>query len=109
VRQLEAEGVPTTAQLAYPGVMVPGKGAYPGAGDERVRKAWDTILVDWKTHEGSPPGDRDALHVETHVMEKRDVFITDDRALRAMCRRLRDEGIEINAMCLAQYLDSRRA
>jgi hypothetical protein len=95
---------------SYPGVIVPGKGAYPGAGVEGFRKGWDAVLADWKTHEGSPPGDRDALHVETHVMEKRDTLITDDRALQAMCHRLRDEqGMEINAMSLAHYLDSRQA
>jgi len=45
------------------------------------------------------------VHLETHVADERDVFITDDRALRAMCRRLRDEhGFPIESMGLAEYL-----
>lgn len=105
---LDAEGVSGTAQLAYPNVMYPGKNAFPGAYVAGLRQAWDAILADWKTHEGGKPEDEDWLHVETHVMEKRDVFITDDDDLRVMCRRLHEErGFEVQAMSLAEYLDHR--
>jgi hypothetical protein len=39
----------------------------------------------------------------------RDVFITDDKRLLVMCRRLREEhGFPIVAMRIADYLDERR-
>jgi hypothetical protein len=107
---LEDEGVNTTAQLAYPDVMFPAPNAFPGAGVEGLGEAWDAILANWRANEDrAAPGPTDRLHVETHVMEKRDVFITDDRPLLAMCRRLRDEHqIRVEAMSLAGYLDSRK-
>jgi rRNA-processing protein FCF1 len=41
-------------------------------------------------------------------MEGRDVFLTDDRPLRVMCRRLREEhGVPVVAMSLAEYLNRR--
>ena len=40
-------------------------------------------------------------------MARRDVFLTDDRALLAMCRRLRhEEGIAVTAMTVAEYVES---
>jgi hypothetical protein len=108
-QMLDHEGVSGTAQLAYPGVIYPGENAFPGAYVAGLRQAWDAILADWKTHEGGKPEDEDWLHVETHVMEKRDVFITDDDDLRVMCRRLREErGFEVQAMSLREYFDRRR-
>jgi hypothetical protein len=107
-QQLEGEGIMSTVQLAYPGVMFPGANLFPGAGVPGFRAAWNTILGTWKTHEGRPPGDHDALHVETHILEERDVFISDDRALRAMCRRLADEhSFDVVAMSLSEYLEQR--
>ena len=62
-------------------------------------------MASWRSHEWTPPGDADRFHVETHVFGERDVFITDDRPLLVMCRRLREEeGVEIEAMTLAEYL-----
>ena len=53
---------------------------------------------------------RDGWHVETHVMEGRDVFLTDDTPLLAMCRRLRDEyNLPVTAMRPAEYLERRSA
>lgn len=104
-----SERVSDTAQLAYPGVMIPGDNAFPGAYVEGFGKAWQAVIADWRTHEGRAPGDNDALHIETHVMEGRDVFLTDDRALLAACRRLHDEhGIAVNAMTPADFLAAHR-
>jgi hypothetical protein len=106
--ELARQGVLETVQLAYPGVMIPGANAIPGAGVPGFRAAWDAVAATWKTHEGRCPGDNDALHVETHVLTERDVFVTDDRALRAMCRRLTEEHpFTVTAVSLAQYLSRR--
>jgi hypothetical protein len=72
----ESKGVASTTQLSYPGVVIPGTNAFPGASVMRLRDAWRAVLADWKTHEGSPPGGADRLHVETHLTAQRDVFIT---------------------------------
>ena len=66
----DAHGVPRTVQLAYPGVMFPGEGAIPGAAVEGFREAWEAVLADWNGP-GKRPNNKDALHVETHVLEKR--------------------------------------
>ena len=100
----EAEGVAWTSQLAYPGVLYPGENAFPGAAVEGFHEAWDAVSADWNGP-GKRPGDEDALHVQTHVLEKRDLLITDDVGMLTMCRRLREEeGVEIEAMTLAEYL-----
>jgi hypothetical protein len=50
----------------------------------------------------------DCMHVHTHVLEERDAFLTDDRALLVMCRRLRDEhGFPLQAMGLQAYMLAR--
>lgn len=101
---LTTQGVKNAGQLAYPGRMFPGA-TYPGAGVPELAEAWNAIASDWRTNEGKLPGHDDRAHVETHVMEKRDVFVTDDRALLAMCRRLRDEhGFPIEAIRLSDYI-----
>jgi predicted nucleic acid-binding protein len=108
LRRLESEGVLATAQLAYPGVMYPGSNAFPGAAVEGFRDSWEAVLSTWRTHEGAPPQDNDALHVETHVLEGRDVFVTDDRSLRAMCHRLAVEhSVRIVARSLQEYFEDR--
>jgi hypothetical protein len=72
---------------------------------EGFTEAWDEIAAGW----ARAPGPADRFHVETHVVNERDVFITDDRRLLAMCRRLREEhGFAIVAMGLADYLGKRR-
>lgn len=104
---LESESVVSTAQLSYPGVMYPD--AYPGAFVEGLREAWDAVLERWDahTHEGRPPERADALHIETHIMEGRDVFLTEERGLLAMCRRLRQHGFAVEAMRVDDYLARR--
>lgn len=50
------------------------------------------------------------FYVKLTCFEERDVFVTDDRSLLAVCRYLHDEfGFAIKAMSLADYLDSRAA
>jgi hypothetical protein len=81
-----------------------------GRGVEGFDEAWKAIDADWHTHEGKRPGEApvDLFYVETHLIDKRDVFITDDRTLLAVCRRLRDEhGFAIEAMTLGDYLAAR--
>jgi hypothetical protein len=102
----EAEGITETVQLAYPGVMVPGPGAIPGAAVEGFGVAWDAALASWPGNE-KKPGDNDRLHVETHLLEGRDVLITNDGPLLAMCGRLRAHGLAVTAMTVAEYLASR--
>jgi hypothetical protein len=71
--------------------------------------AWDKVDSDWRSHEYGKPGIADRYHVETHLLESRDVFITDDRGLLVMCRRLREEhGFPIVAMGLQEFLESHR-
>jgi hypothetical protein len=105
---LEAKGVSELPQLAYPGLMIPGANLYPGAAAPHVRVAWDAVLATWRTHEGKRPNIEDSVHIETHVMMGRDVFITDDNDLLAMCRRLQNEhAIPIDACTLKSYLARR--
>jgi hypothetical protein len=74
---------------------------------EGFDEAWEAVLAGWKTHEGKPPGDKDRWHVETHLLDTADIFITDDGPLLVMCRRLRGEHeLTIRAMRLQEYLDS---
>jgi hypothetical protein len=68
-------------------------------------EAWAAISEGWP----KAPGAADRFHVETHLADERDVFITDDKRLLVMCRRLREEyGFPIVAMRLADYLGERR-
>jgi hypothetical protein len=71
-------------------------------------EAWNEIVDDWRPHEGKPPGPEDRFHVETHVSQQRDVFLTADRSLLVMCRRLRSgDELPIVAMTVIEYLTSR--
>jgi predicted nucleic acid-binding protein len=58
---------------------------------------------------GSSPGHADRFHVETHLADGRDVFITDDERLLSLCDRLREQGFPIVAMKLADYLYGHRS
>jgi hypothetical protein len=71
-------------------------------------EAWNTVLDDWRSHEGKKPKQpADRLHVETHILEGRDVFITNERGLLAMCRRLRDEhAFAVDAMSVRLRSDT---
>ena len=104
-----SEGVAEMPQLAYASeVTFPSENLFPGAYVDGFVQAWDTVIATWRSHEWKPPQIGDRFHLETHLLEHRDVFLTDDRPLLAMCRRLREEhGIRIKAMGLAEYLDSR--
>lgn len=105
------EGIAESRQLAYPSpVTYPSPDLSPGQYVAGFGEAWEKVAATWGSHDGKePPGIKDQLHIETHVMEGRDVFITDDGALRAMCRRLRDEhNVPVTAMRLEEYLDARR-
>jgi hypothetical protein len=68
-------------------------------------EAWGEIAAGWP----NAPGPADRFHVVTHIAEGRDVFLTDDKRLLVMCRRLHEEhGFPIVAMRLADYLNERR-
>ena len=105
-----SEGIEEARQLAYPSeVTYPGADLFPGQYVDGFAEAWELIVATWQSHERKPPESADALHVETHVLEERDFFITDDLALLTMCRRLRDEHeIPVEAMSVGDYLASRK-
>jgi hypothetical protein len=112
-QQLEStfanERVAEAPQLAYASeVTFASENLLTGAYVDGFAEAWDTVFATWRSHEGKPPQIGDRFHVETHVLEERDVFLTDDRPLLAMCRRLREEhGFRLEAMGLVEYLDRR--
>jgi hypothetical protein len=89
-------------------VTYPGADLIAGHYVEGFVEAWDGIVATWRPHEYKPPGPADRLHVETHLVERRDVFLTDDNGLLVMCRRLNKEhGFAIVAMPVAEYVDFR--
>ncbi len=106
---LQGEGVTQAPQVArVSDVTYPSENLYPGPYLPRLDLAWTSIIAKWRSHERKPPQIEDRWHVETHIVAKRDVFITNDEALITMCNRLRDEhGIEIRAMTLHDYLAAR--
>jgi hypothetical protein len=56
------------------------------------------------TGRGRKPGGQDRWYVESHFARGRDVLVTDDQGMRAMCRRLRGEhDFDIAAESLADY------
>jgi hypothetical protein len=71
---------------------------------EGFAEAWTTIADGW----AKAPGHADFFHVETHLADGRDVFVTDDKRLLTMCHRLNEEyGFSIVAMSLGDYLAER--
>jgi hypothetical protein len=67
-------------------------------------EAWKRVVNTWKTHQGGVPGDLDRWYVETHMLCGREVLVTDDRALRAMCGRLQSEhGLAVQAETILEY------
>jgi hypothetical protein len=100
------EDVRPARQLAYPSaVTYPGEDLIPGNYVKGFHEAWAAIAEGWP----NAPGGADRFHVETHIAERRDVFITDDKALLRMCRRLSEEhGLTIVAMGLGDYLGKRQ-
>jgi hypothetical protein len=105
----DRESVASTRQVARVSeATFPGADLIPGRYDERLSGAWGMIAADWRTHEWKPPALADRFHLETHVVEKRDVFLTSDQPLLVMVRRLNAEhGFSIAAMTVADYLDER--
>ena len=92
---LALPGVEELPQLAYPStVTYPSLTLLPGRVVPGLREPWESVRSSWRTHEAkriAADGTPDRLHVETHIVMERDVFVTGDRALRVMCRRLREE------------------
>ena len=106
---LAKEGIAQTRQLAYLSPETyPSPDLYPGQVVDGFKEAWRETINTWKTHEGRAPQSPDDFHVEAHLLDGRDYFLTEDRALRAMCRRLNDEyGLAVVAMTVGEYLDGR--
>jgi hypothetical protein len=83
---------------------------FPGQVVEGFEEAWTKIIETWKTSDGKAPEHPDDFHLEAHLLDSRDIFVTADRALREMCRRLDQEhGIKVNATTVPEYLASRQA
>jgi hypothetical protein len=94
--------LPQVARLSD--VTFPGENLLPGAYVEGFQEAWNAIAADWNGP-GKRPGDFDRWYVESHLLDRRDVFLTDDLALRTMCDRLRKEhGFAIHAESLTDYV-----
>lgn len=106
---LAREGIGETRQLAYLSeATYPSDDLFPGQYVDGFKEAWTQIIATWKTDQGRAPALPDDFHVEAHVLDKRDFFLTGDRALRAMCRRLHDEHqIPVVAMTVGEYFESR--
>jgi hypothetical protein len=94
--------LPQVARLSD--VTFPAEDLFPGHFVARFDEAWDAVAADWKTHQGACPGDEDRWYVESHLLAGNDVLTTDDRALRAMCDRLRVEhGLAVTAESLSEF------
>jgi hypothetical protein len=106
---LSRPGVVELPQLArLSAVTFPSENLLPGYYVEGFSEAWDAIAGAWKTHLGRCPGDLDRWYVESHVADRRDVLLTDDRALRAMCDRLRDEhALPVHAESVSEFVTRR--
>jgi hypothetical protein len=101
----EARQIARLSEATYPSESL-----YPDAVVHGFDEAWDEVAATWEaTARRPPPGRKDRFHVETHLLDQGDVFITNDGALIRMCDRLRDEhGLAVTAMRLQDYVDSRR-
>jgi hypothetical protein len=69
--------------------------------------AWNKMAASWSTDRMGkrPPEPTDGLHVETHLMSGRDVFVSRDAPLIKMCERLRDGcGWSIDAVGIVEYV-----
>lgn len=101
VEQLcENKNITELRQLAYLSeATFPSTDLLPGQVVPAFQKDWDAALAAWRTHEGPMPRYPDNLHLETHILEDRDVFITRDRGLLVMSGRLNELfGYSIEAM-----------
>jgi Fe-S oxidoreductase len=105
------EGLVSLRQLAYLSDQTyPSDDLYPGQYVDGFKEAWTQVVETWKSHEGKPPRHPDDFHVEAHVFEERDAFLTSDASLLVMCQKLRTEhGIPILARTVTEYLEKRGA
>lgn len=101
---LASDGVIELRQLAVPSsVTFPSGDLFPEKPIDGFAEAWATIEADW-SGPGSKPGEQDRWYVESHVARGRDVLVTDDRGMRTMCRRLRDDhGFDVITEPLIDY------
>lgn len=106
---LPRPGVVGLHQLSRPSdVTFPGENLFPGHCVEGFTEAWDQVAGTWKTHQGTCPGNLDRWYVEPHIAGGRDVLLTNDGPLRAMCDRLREEhGLAVHTEALSEYVGSR--
>jgi hypothetical protein len=88
---------------------------YLDTAEESLTKVWDSVCATWRSDRDGkgPPGAPDAWHLETHVREKRDVFLTNDGeksgGVLSAVERLNDEhGFAIKAMRLEEFIASRQ-
>jgi hypothetical protein len=94
--------LPQVARLSD--VTFPADNLFPGHFVEGFAEAWSAVAADWKTHQGALPGAADRWYVESHLLAGNDILVTDDRALRAMCHRLRAEhGLNIASESLGDF------
>lgn len=103
------ERVARAPQLAYASeATFPGDDLMVGAYVPGFAEAWNAVATSRPPSNKWPPGIPDRFHIETHVLQERDVFLTDDGPLLEMCRRLHDEhAVNVVAKGLVEYLDSR--
>lgn len=96
-------GLPQIARLSD--VTFPGENLFPGAYVEGLHEAWDAIASNWNGP-GQRPGDFDRWYVESHILDGRDILVTDDLGLRTMCERLSNEhGFEVRAESVTACVD----
>ena len=94
--------LPQVARLSD--VTFPAEDLLPGAYVDGFPEAWDAIAANWRGP-GTRPGNFDRWYVESHLLNGRDVFLTDDVGSRTICTRLRDEyGFPIYAESLRDYV-----
>ncbi len=94
--------LPQVARLSD--VTFPGEDLLPGAYVDGFQEAWGAIAANWRGP-GKRPGDFDRWYVESHLLDGRDVFLTDEVGLRTISARLRDEyGFPIHAESLQDYV-----
>lgn len=97
-RLLARPGVVELPQVArLSDVTLPAETLLPGAYVEGFPEAWNAIAADWNGP-GKRPGKLDRWYVESHLLDGRDILVTNDLALRTMCDRLRKEhGFAVQA------------
>jgi hypothetical protein len=102
---LARPGVVELAQVArLSDVTFPGEKLLPGTYVEGFQEAWNAIAADWNGP-GERPKDFDRWYVESHLLDGRDVLLTNDLGLRTMCDRLRKErGLAVHAESLEDYV-----